>query len=161
VRIPLIASGGLDTWRDVADAIMWGATAVGVCCAIMWHGWEVVEQMKVGLQDFMARRGWRSPEEFRGLALKHFTTPDKAQLVKGHALVDEQHCIGCGRCLKPGHCEAITMANDKARVDTAKCIACGVCRSLCPTGAISYAVDEAGPSERQAPNHPKAQPSSV
>ena len=147
VDIPIIASGGLDTWRDVIDAIMWGASAVGVCAAIMWNGWEVVEQMNVGIRDFMARRGYESLDDFRGIALKNFTTPDKVELVQGHAFVDEEHCIGCGRCLKPGHCEAIEIVDEKAHVDPDKCIACGVCRRLCPTGAIRYVVaDEETPS---------------
>ncbi len=141
VDIPIIASGGLDTWRDVVDAIMWGASAVGVCSAIMWRGWEVIQEMNEGLRDFMTRKGYQTFDDFRGMALKNFTTPDKVKLVKGHAFVAEEHCIGCGRCLKPGHCEAIEMAQDeKAKVDPDKCIACGVCRHLCPTGAISYVV---------------------
>jgi len=142
VDIPIVASGGLDTWRDVIDAIMWGASAVGICSAIMWHGWEVIEQMNEGILDFMQRRGHESIDDFRGVALKNFTTPDKVKLVKGHAQVEDDHCIGCGRCLKPGHCEAIEMVDDKAKVDPDKCIACGVCRHLCPTGAISYVVQE-------------------
>ena len=147
VQIPIVASGGFDTWSDVVSAIMWGASAVGLCSAIMWHGWEVIEQMNTGILDFMARQGHRSLDDFRGAALKNFTTPDKVKLVAGSAQVDEDHCIGCGRCLKPGHCEAIEMVDEKARVDPEKCIACGVCRHLCPTGAITYVVE---PEEDQA-----------
>ena len=142
VDIPIIASGGLDTWRDVIDAMMWGASAVGVCSAIMWRGWEVIQDMNQGVKDFMDRNGHQTLDDFRGVALKNFTTPDKVSLVKGYAFVTEEHCIGCGRCLKPGHCEAVSMENEKAKVDPDKCIACGVCRHLCPTGAIAYVVAE-------------------
>ncbi|MBN1341282.1 MAG: 4Fe-4S binding protein [Phycisphaerae bacterium] len=143
VDIPVIGSGGLDTWHDVVDAIMWGATGVGICSAIMWNGWEVVGRMLTGIEDYLERRGLSSLDEIRGLALSNFTTPDKVALVDGHAVVDEEICIGCGRCLKPGHCEAIAMTDDdKARVDPDECIGCGVCRSLCPVGAISYKVKE-------------------
>jgi len=140
VRIPVIASGGLDTWRDCVDAMLWGATALGVCSAVIWHGWEVIEQMNTGIRDFMARHGYTTLDDFRGLALQKFTTPDKVQLVKGYSWIDEELCIGCGRCLKPGHCEAIEMVEGKARVKEDDCIGCGVCRALCPTGAISYRV---------------------
>ncbi len=143
VDLPLIASGGLDTWHDVVDAVMWGATGVGVCSAIMWNGWEVVGRMTEGIDDYMAQHGIGSLEELRGVALSNFTTPDKVRLVEGHAFVDEEICIGCGRCLKPGHCEAITMTDEeKARVDPDECIGCGVCRSLCPVGAITYRLKE-------------------
>ncbi len=148
VDLPLIASGGLETWRDVIDAVMWGAMGVGICSAIMWNGWEVVEHMLTGIDDYLAMRGLSSLDEIRGVALSNFTTPDKVRLVEGHAFVDEEICIGCGRCLKPGHCEAISMTDDeKARVDPDECIGCGVCRSLCPVGAISYRVKETTETE--------------
>lgn len=144
VDVPIIASGGLDTWRDVIDAVMWGATAVGVCSAIMWHGWEVVGRMLEGIDDYLTRRGPWTLQDIRGTALSSFTTPDKVKLVEGHAWVDEEICIGCGRCLKPGHCEAISMTDTcVALVDPDECIGCGVCRSLCPVGAISYRLKDA------------------
>ena len=147
VSIPIIASGGFDTWRDCVDAIMWGASGLGVCSAIMWHGWEVIQQMNTGIRDFMTRHGYESLDDFRGLALRQFTTPDKAKLIKGYSAIDEKLCIGCGRCLKPGHCEAIELIDEVARVNKDECIGCGVCRALCPTGAISYVVAE----EEEAP----------
>jgi TPP-dependent indolepyruvate ferredoxin oxidoreductase alpha subunit len=71
------------------------------------------------------------------------TTPDKAKLVDGASWVDPDECIGCGRCEKPGHCEAIEMLETgKAYVHDEDCIGCGVCWSLCPTGAISYRAKE-------------------
>lgn len=142
IQKPVMASGGLDNWKDCADAIMWGATSTSVCSAVMWRGWDVVGQMLDGMRNFMEARGYRSIEEFRGRALAHFTTPDKVRLLNGHSVVDENSCIGCGRCARPGHCEAIQIMDGKAKIDAEKCIACGVCRSLCPTGAISYRQDE-------------------
>lgn len=143
--MPIIASGGLDTGRHAIDAVMWGASAIAVCSAVMWHGWEVVGKILNGINDFLAEHMISSLDKIRGKALQHLTTPDRVQLLPGHAWVDEDKCIGCGRCLKPGHCEAIRMTEDKkARVDPQACIACGVCRALCPVRAIVYQV-EGGP----------------
>jgi len=143
INIPIMASGGLDTWKDCVDAIAWGATSPSICSAIMWRGWEVVEHMNEGIRDYMDRHGYKSIEDFRGIALKHMTTPDKAKLIEGASWVDPEECIGCGRCEKPGHCEAIEMrADGKAFVHDEDCMGCGVCWSLCPTGAISYRVKE-------------------
>ena len=141
---PVMASGGLDTWKDCLDAIYWGATSTSICSAVMWNGWEVVGRMLDGMRNFMESHGCRSLEAVRGKALEYFTTPDKARLVKGHAVVNEDYCIGCGRCLKPGHCLAIELKEEKAKVDPEKCIGCGVCQALCPTGAIEYTLDEEG-----------------
>jgi dihydroorotate dehydrogenase/Pyruvate/2-oxoacid:ferredoxin oxidoreductase delta subunit len=140
--IPIIASGGLTTGRDAVDAVMWGATAVAVCSAVMWHGWEVVGAILDGLNGFLADQELASLESIRGRALQHLTTPDKVRLVPGHAVVDEAPCSGCGRCLKPGHCEPISMTPaGKACVNPDVCIACGVCRALCPVQAIMYPTD--------------------
>ena len=138
VSVPIMVSGGLMTWRDCIDAILWGACAPSICSAAMWYGWEVVESMNMGIEDYMARKGYNSLDDFRGKALEGFTTPDKVQLLEGHSVVDEDLCIGCGRCTKPAHCDAVTMVDGKAKIDEEKCQGCGVCWSLCPTGAITY-----------------------
>lgn len=142
VKMPIMASGGFMNWKDCIDAIYWGASAPSICSAPMWHGFQVVQSMNEGIADFMERRGYSSFDDFRGLAVGEFTTPDKVQLEEGHSVIDEERCIGCGRCAKPAHCEAIQLVDDKAQVDKDECIGCGVCWSLCPTGAISYKVLE-------------------
>ena len=134
--IPIIASGGIVDWRDGVTAIMWGASLVAVCSAVMWWGFEVVKEITQGIKNFMEEEGYEDWQEFRGKALKYLTTPDKMKLQEGAARVDEELCIGCGKCLKPGHCDAIEMKEEKARVDEEKCIGCGVCPGLCPVGAI-------------------------
>ncbi len=142
MKKPVMASGGLDNWKDCTDAILWGATSTSICSTVMWSGWEVVGQMLAGMKNYMEAHNYTSLEDFRGKALAHFTTPDKVKLIQGHSKVEERYCIGCGKCVRPGHCEAIEIVEGKAKVDAEKCIACGVCRALCPTGAISYQQDE-------------------
>ena len=142
VKIPIMVSGGLDTWKDCVDAIQWGATAPSICSAFMWYGYGVLDSINEGIRDFMDRNGFKSIEDFRGRALKHFTTPDKVRLIEDAAArVDLDLCIGCGRCMKPAHCEAITRSPEdfKALVDPDACVGCGVCKNLCPVGAIDYA----------------------
>jgi len=141
IKIPIIASGGLDDWRDCVSAVMWGASALSVCSAPMWHGFEVVRQMTDSMQEFMAERGYRSWLDFRGKSLKYLTTPDKIRLIQGAAKIDADRCIGCGRCARPGHCDAMAMQERPgerplAVSDPQKCIGCGVCLRLCPVGAI-------------------------
>ena len=146
VEIPVMASGGLETWKDCVDAVMWGASAPSVCSAVMWSGWDVVRSMNDGIADYMAKKGYGSLDDFRGLALKHMTTPDKTRLIEGTSRVDEELCIGCGRCTRAGHCLALSLEETpegrKARVEEDECIGCGVCRSLCPVDAISYVEKE-------------------
>jgi len=136
VNIPVIASGGLDDWRDCASAIMWGASATAVCSAPMWFGFEVVRHMVDDLDAYMSRKGYQSVEEIRGLSLQYLTTPDKLVIKEGTSVIDADKCTNCGRCTKPCHCDAITMIDEKAQVEAERCIGCGVCVNLCPVGAI-------------------------
>ena len=146
LEIPIMASGGLDTWKDCVDVVMWGASAPSVCSAVMWSGWDVVRSMNEGIADFMAKKGYGSLEDFRGLALRHLTTPDRTRLIKGTSRVNEELCIGCGRCTRVGHCLALSLAETpqgrRARVDDDECVGCGVCWRLCPVDAISYVEKE-------------------
>jgi len=135
---PIVASGGLDNWKDCVDAIMWGASSIGICSAVMWWGWGIVGDILAGLQDYVTSHNCNALADFRGKALSDFARPDELKLLDGHARIDEKACTGCGRCLKPGHCDAIEMWGEKARVDPAKCMRCGVCGALCPVGAIEY-----------------------
>ena len=75
-------------------------------------------------------------------------------IVDKHAVIDQDKCIECGRCVKAcpynaiieqqrpcvKSCKvnAISMdENKKALIDNEKCIACGACVYQCPFGAIS------------------------
>jgi len=138
IEIPIIASGGIENWRDFVSAVMWGASGVSICSAIMWYGWRVVRDLNEDLEDYLAQHGFSDWQDFRGLALKRLTTPDRMIILDGYSVVDPERCIGCGRCTLPGHCDALQMIDGKASVDRDLCIGCGVCASLCPVGAISY-----------------------
>lgn len=138
IDIPIIASGGLENWRDFVSAVMWGASGVSLCSSIMWYGWRVVSELNQDLADYMAQHGYTNWQDFRGLALDKLTSPDKIVVRPGVCCIDRDRCIGCGRCTLPGHCDAITLQDSKARVDDALCIGCGVCQRLCPVGAITY-----------------------
>ena len=141
VNIPIMVSGGLETWKDCVDVIQWGATAPSICSAFMWYGYGILDSINEGIRDFMKRNGFSSVDDFRGRALKEFTTPDKVELIDdGVSHIHQELCMKCGRCIKPAHCEAISrLENNDVVVDEDECIGCGVCRNLCPVGAISYA----------------------
>jgi len=141
-ELPVMASGGFDTWKDCIDAVYWGASAPSVCSAIMWHGWQIIERMNEGMADYMESKGFSSFDDFRGKAQEQFTTPDKVELLEGHSWVDEDICIGCGKCARIPHCHAFKIEDDKAKIDPEECKGCGVCWSVCPVGAISYRLKE-------------------
>jgi len=52
--------------------------------------------------------------------------------------IDQEKCIGCGRCVDVCPHRIIAMTNGKAAVnDKDRCIECGACSKNCPVGAIT------------------------
>jgi MinD superfamily P-loop ATPase len=53
------------------------------------------------------------------------------------AIVNQEECIGCGKCLKYCHFDAIyATENLKFEVNELKCEGCGLCLEVCPSNAI-------------------------
>jgi len=136
VKIPIVASGGIGDSRDAIEMMMWGATLVSACTSIMWYGFEVVEEITRGIENFLKDQNYSSCKDLVGKALQYLTSSERLKLIEGYADVDRDKCDGCGICLKPGHCQAIELQAKKAFVDSIRCLGCGICVALCPREAI-------------------------
>lgn len=141
VKIPIVASGGIESWRDAVEVMMWGATLVSACTSIMWYGFEVIKETNRGIENFLKEENYPSCKDLIGKALQYLTSSDKLKLIEGFAAIDRDKCDGCGICLKPGHCRAIKLQAKKASVNPGKCLGCGICIALCPGRAIKLRSD--------------------
>lgn len=140
VPLPIVAAGGVTNWSDVIEMIMWGASAVGICTHIMWYGFEAIPRILKGIRAYEENQDLDSLDSIRGIATKYLAQPNALRILEGSAVIDHDICNGCGKCLKPGHCVAITMKRGKARVEKDKCIGCSVCVSVCDQHAIHMEV---------------------
>lgn len=52
------------------------------------------------------------------------------------AIVEEDQCIGCGKCLKRCQVNAIEITDRKAKIDRKRCLGCALCISSCPVVAM-------------------------
>ncbi|MDR7868896.1 MAG: DUF362 domain-containing protein [Sporomusaceae bacterium] len=50
--------------------------------------------------------------------------------------VDQQKCVGCGKCREVCPEAAVTLTEKKAHIALDKCIGCGECMTVCPVKAI-------------------------
>ena len=66
-RIPVIGIGGIATWRDAVEFIMAGAAAVQVGTATFPNPLAMKEIVE-GIESFMRRKGYKSLNDFRGIA---------------------------------------------------------------------------------------------
>jgi dihydropyrimidine dehydrogenase (NAD+) subunit PreA len=138
MNIPIIGTGGLTNWIDVVEMIMFGAYAVSFCAIFMIRGLEVLPIIDKGLKEFMEQQGYKSLEDFRGIALQYMASSmSTCEFIPSVAKIDPAKCTGCGICLKPIHCLAIYIKGDKAVVNEDECLGCGTCSLLCPVGAVT------------------------
>ena len=148
IKHPLLKSlqysgiGGIETWRDALEFIQLGCRNVQVCTSVMQYGYRIIDDMILGLQNYMAERGISDLADLVGELLPKFYLPhdlDRDTVV--FPVIDREKCLGCGRCYTScadgGH-QAISFGEDRQpRVNGAKCVGCLLCRLVCPSGAIS------------------------
>lgn len=137
VDIPISAVGGVQSYKEVLEYIMIGATTVQFCTAIMWNGYPIITQIVNDLNKWMDEHGYSSFDEIRGIALKDITTVEKlAEEPPKFAEVDKDACKNCGICQKVCMYRAISEADGARVVDKSMCDGCGACQAHCPFNAV-------------------------
>lgn len=138
VDIPISAVGGVDSYHEVIEYIMLGATTVQLCTSVMWNGYGRITKIINDLNGWMDSKGYKSFDEIRGIALKDITTVEElAKLPPKYATVNKDTCTNCGLCQKLCMYRAISAKDNIRYVDTAQCDGCGVCQQMCPVKAIT------------------------
>jgi len=94
------------------------------------------------MEKFVLDQGYKACDEIIGRALPNLRPAVELEAVSGAPVVDLERCSGCGLCVKPGHCFAVTLSDGKAVVDPAMCYGCGICVALCPHKALSFKEQE-------------------
>jgi dihydropyrimidine dehydrogenase (NAD+) subunit PreA len=148
VELPILGMGGIAEWRDAAEYIALGASAVQVCTEVMVRGFGIIEALKAGLSRYLESKSLASPDALRGRALVGLTSHDS--LARGErrfpTLAGDSACIRCGRCVTAcadGGYGAIGLGASSVVFDYAKCDGCSLCSHVCPTHSIRMAGHEA------------------
>ena len=139
----LSAMGGVENWSDALEFILLGAGSVQVTTAVMQYGYRIIDDLKAGLNYYLAVKGFSSVKEAAGLALD--SVSETTDVLERDTVVfpkfSREKCIGCGRCeiscADGGH-QAIRL-NERRRpiLDGKKCVGCHLCVLICPERAIS------------------------
>ena len=141
-RVELSGVGGIETWRDAMEFIQLGCSNVQVCTAVMQYGYRIIDDLILGLQRYMAKRGVSKLQDLVGEQLPKFQKPDR--LDRGSIIYpkfNRELCIGCGRCevsCNDGGHQAIVFNHEtrQPRLVGTKCVGCHLCRLVCQAGAI-------------------------
>ena len=132
----IIGAGGVSTFQDAVEMSMAGADLIGICTAILINDFDFLKPLIKKLKTYLNKMGYKSLKDVRDILVENITPNSNLTIEEGVAVVNKYKCIGCGRCLKIGHCNAIKLVDNKAYIDTDKCLGCGICSFLCPQRAI-------------------------
>ena len=134
--------GGVETWMDALEFILLGAASIQVTTAVMQYGYRIIDDLKDGLNLYLAEKGFDSVKETVGLALD--SVSGTTDVLERDTVIFpkflREDCIGCGRCViscaDGGH-QAITLnAQRKPILNGKKCVGCHLCVLVCPQKAI-------------------------
>ncbi len=139
-NIPISGIGGISTWRDAAEFIALGAGSVQVCTAVMHHGFKLIEDMTEGLSNWMDDKGYKTLDDFRGLAAKNYKNwGDLDMNYDIKAKINQDKCINCGLChiaCEDTSHQAITINKTGGKnvytVVDQECVGCNLCMHVCP-----------------------------
>jgi dihydropyrimidine dehydrogenase (NAD+) subunit PreA len=97
--LPLSGIGGISDWRDAVEFILLGCSNVQVCTAVMHYGYRIIEEMRDGLSNWMAEKGFAKISDFQSLSLARVQEWKHLNLnYKIVARIHEERCIGCQLC---------------------------------------------------------------
>ena len=139
----LSAMGGVETWQDALEFILLGGGSIQITTAVMQYGYRIIDDLKEGLNLYLAEKGFSSVKEAVGLGLDSLsgTTDTLERDTVIFPRFDLEKCIGCGRCeiscADGGH-QAIRLdENRHPRLNGKQCVGCHLCVLVCPQRAVA------------------------
>jgi dihydropyrimidine dehydrogenase (NAD+) subunit PreA len=135
--------GGIETWRDGLEFILLGAGSLQVTTAVMEYGYRIIDELKAGLNYYLAEKGIANVRDMRGLALE--SVSQTTDVLERDTVVfpkfNSEKCVGCGRCViacaDGGH-QALNLNDDrKIMFNGNRCVGCHLCLLVCPQRAIT------------------------
>lgn len=140
VKKPVMGVGGITSGRDLIEFFMAGASAVGICTAVMYEGHGIYGKVAREASEWLDEHGHAGIGDVQGLFLRSIGEGQRVVVeTEQQPRVIEERCIRCTACGRVCMFDAITAPpGEIAVVHTEKCFQCGLCVTVCPTGALVW-----------------------
>ncbi len=132
VNVPVLAVGGVVSYKEVVKLIMAGATAVGISGGAILNGLSIFDKIYSDLISWMDKKGYQSLSDFRSITNREEIYEEYHK----SASILREKCINCGLCVKSCFKQAIKKEKEIVNIYQDDCVGCGVCTSVCPSNAI-------------------------
>ncbi len=133
LTIPVSASGGVTRWEDVIKYLLAGASTVQIGTLIYLKGFQVVQEILQGIENYLEKENVSSLAALRGRAVQNFLSLDAADRSKKYvARVNDSECTHCRRCAPVCIYGALSFKGEVPEIDPALCDGCGLCSQVCP-----------------------------
>ncbi len=136
--------GGIETWRDALEFILMGSGSIQVTTAVMQYGYRIIDDLKAGLNYYLAQMCIGSVKDIIGAGLD--SVSETTDVLERDTILfpvfELDKCNGCGRCViscNDGGHQAIRFDGRRPKLDGSKCVGCHLCRLVCPEDAIAIA----------------------
>jgi len=143
VSVPIFAGGGVFSAEAAMKLIMAGSNIAQLGSFACSLGPDAIAQLIAQFDRLCNKYGYSNMEELTGAASYLINMPQSVAKERTAAIgtayrekaVDNEKCIGCGKCVNACWYEGIEMSG-KLAAKTDKCIGCGYCFWVCPTKAL-------------------------
>ncbi len=140
-NIPIHGIGGISKWEDVIEYMAVGSYCIQICTAVMIHGFQIINPMLKGLNDYVEKKGFNNISEVTGKTIKKITSRESlnAKWVKKSTVVKPDNCIRCGKCViscNESAKSALRFIDKKINVNSSLCDGCSLCTHVCSQGVL-------------------------
>jgi len=134
VKLPVCGIGGIETYENILEYMMLGASVVQLGTSIMINGFESIEKIKNQLLEWMEINGVENLSEIRGVALNEIKAFDEIPVEPKTARITNEKCknADCNKCVRCCVYGAIEIREGKAFINRKLCRGCGLCCDVCP-----------------------------